>query len=74
MNGIWNICNINGVGYDIGYAFDVITSRGAENYDCLLSGVLLSKLTVCSWAKSIEQGLLFSLNSDVDYACRNAMA
>ena len=42
--------NGNGVGYDIGYAFNVLgyASRGAENYGCLISMVLLSKVTVWS--------------------------
>jgi hypothetical protein len=36
--------NGNGVGFDIGYAFDVngYASRGAKNYDCLIFRVLLS--------------------------------
>ena len=55
--------NGNGVGYDVtGYA---------ENYDCLISKV---KVTVWSYAKCIAQGLVFCLNSNVDYACTNAMA
>ena len=48
--------NGNGVGYDVtGYA---------ENYDCLISKV---KVTVWSYA----QGLVFCLNSNVDYAFTN---
>ena len=37
--------NGNSVGYDIGYAFDVIgyASRGAENYDCLYLGCFCLK-------------------------------
>ena len=40
--------NANGVEYAIGYALDVIgyTSRSAKNYGCLISRVLLSKVTV----------------------------
>ena len=40
--------NGNGVEYDIGYAFNAIgyASRGAKNYGCLISRVLLSKVTV----------------------------
>jgi hypothetical protein len=54
--------NGNIVGYDAaGYAI-----RVAQNYDCLISKV---KGTVWSQAKCIAQGL----NSNVDYACTNAM-
>jgi hypothetical protein len=40
--------NVNGVEYDIGYAFNVIAMpvAVANNYGCLISRVLLFKVTV----------------------------